>query len=112
MEEGHISLSRLTAAARSQASAARTIAFHASVARTRRRAKSMSCTSDKRCEFDGCEKEPTFGSLDDRVKRFCTTHQQKGHANLKAKRCKADGSEGSHLWQDVHVGASARRTSG
>jgi hypothetical protein len=37
---------------------------------------------NKQCEADVYEKFASFGSVSDRVVRFCGSHKEEGHANL------------------------------
>ena len=45
------------------------------------------------CEFDGCGKNPTFGSPGDRGRRFCGPHKEAGHVDVMTKRREFDGCE-------------------
>lgn len=45
----------------------------------------------KRCEADGCRKQPNFGNPADRVRRFCKDHKTEACVNVSTKTCEYPG---------------------
>jgi hypothetical protein len=51
----------------------------------------MDNVENKRCEFPGCLKFPSFGDAIKRHKRFCRKHASSKHVNLCFKKCVKHG---------------------
>ena len=47
--------------------------------------------ASKRCEIDGCNTKPIFGSPSDGVKRFCKLDIAHGKQDMENKMCEVDG---------------------
>ena len=46
-----------------------------------------------KCEFDGCDKQPTYTEKGAKRARFCCTHKQPTMVDVKNKRCEFDGCD-------------------
>ncbi len=47
----------------------------------------------KRCEFDGCDKRPTYAEKGAKIARFCCVHKDPNMVNVVSKRCEYDGCD-------------------
>ena len=52
---------------------------------------------NKTCEFDGCEKHPSFNIRGEMKGRFCIEHKEQNMINVKNKTCEIDGC-GIRVW--------------
>ena len=46
----------------------------------------------KRCQYEGCDTQPTFGFQGKRP-LFCSSHRKEGMVDVKSKRCQYEGCD-------------------
>jgi hypothetical protein len=51
----------------------------------------MSDINHKLCQYDGCNKYPTFAKKDAKQARFCNAYKKDDMVNVRSKRCEYDG---------------------
>jgi len=48
---------------------------------------------NKKCEFEGCESQPSFANRGEKRGRFCKEHKAPGMVDVKSKQCEFEGCE-------------------